>query len=72
MLIGLVIGTLGALGLARLLSGTLPNLLFGVSAEDPATFSLVALLLLSVALVACYLPARRAVKVDPTVALRSE
>jgi putative ABC transport system permease protein len=70
--VGLVLGVVGALGLARLLSGALPGLLFGVRAEDPATFAFVALLLAFVALVACYLPARRAVKVDPTIALRSE
>ena len=67
-LAGIVLGALGALALTRLISG----MLFGVSAADPAVYGLVALLLAAVALLACLLPARRAMKVDPMVALRYE
>jgi putative ABC transport system permease protein len=67
-LIGLAIGLAGAVALSRFLQ----SLLFGVAATDPATFSLVALVLLVVAAGACLVPARRATRVDPVVALRMD
>jgi predicted permease len=65
---GLVLGTLIALAATRVLS----SLLFGVSAHDPLIFGGVSLILATAAILACYIPARRATKVDPTIALRYE
>src|SRR5262245_21041037 len=68
VLAGLVIGLAGALELTRLMK----TLLFGVSVNDPLTFGSIALLLALVALLACWIPARRATRVNPIVALRQE
>jgi predicted permease len=68
VLVGAALGLAGALVLTR----TVSSLLFGVTPTDPIAFGTVTLLLLAAALLACYLPARRAARVDPLVALRSE
>lgn len=66
--VGVAVGLAAALMLTRLLEG----MVYGVSMRDPLIFVLVNLLLVTVSLAACYLPARRAMRVDPLVALRYE
>jgi putative ABC transport system permease protein len=67
-LLGIVFGLVGAFGLTRLMTA----MLFGIEPTDPATFAVLALLLGAIALLACYLPSRRATKVDPVISLRYE
>jgi len=68
VLIGLAVGIAGALGATRLIA----SMIFGVAPDDPVTFMVGATVLVAVALLACYIPARRAMRVDPMVALRYE
>lgn len=68
VLLGLVAGVIGAMMLTRYLR----SLLYNVTATDPLVFATIAALLAAVALLACYIPARRATRVDPLVALREE
>jgi putative ABC transport system permease protein len=68
VLAGIALGFLASLGLTRLMAA----LLFGTNAHDPVTFAAVAFILVGVALAACYIPARRATRVDPLFALRYE
>ncbi len=71
VLAGIAVGAVAALILTRTLS-TLTHLLYGIGSSDPLTFAAVSLVLITIAALACYIPARRAAKVDPMVALRYE
>ena len=68
LVIGLVLGVIGALFATRVIQG----LLFGVAPHDPMTLGVVALVMLAVGIGACWLPARRAARVDPAVAMRGQ
>jgi ABC-type antimicrobial peptide transport system permease subunit len=68
VLVGMGVGLVASLGLTRVLT----SMLFGVTPTDPATFAAVVSVLAGVAALACYIPARRAMRVDPTVALRTD
>jgi putative ABC transport system permease protein len=68
ILIGLAVGLAGSLALTRIVA----SLLFGITETDPLTFGVVVLMLIATALLACYIPARRAARIDPMTALRSE
>ena len=67
-LLGIAIGMLGAFALSRVLG----SLLFEVGARDPMTYSIVGVMLAFVAMLACYIPAARATRIDPVIALRAE
>jgi putative ABC transport system permease protein len=67
-----IMGVIIGIAAAYSLTGLIKSLLFGVSPTDPATFAVIALLFIAVALLACFIPARRATTVDPMVALRYE
>jgi len=67
-LFGVGVGVVGALSLNRMMT----NVLFGVSTVDPATFAGVTMVLIGIAFLACFVPARRAARVDPAVCLRNE
>jgi putative ABC transport system permease protein len=69
---GMLFGLAGAFAVTQALRGLLSDLLFGVSVTDPMTFTAIPLVLLAVALAATYIPARRATRVDPMVALRHD
>jgi len=73
-LLGIVLGLAGAYVLTKYVESwlQLSKLLYGIQPTDPATYGVMALLLAVVAVIACYLPARRATKVDPLVALRCD